>query len=210
MQFFQPETVQVLKNFVSQFQHCVGYERQVVNIIKEFAGGDDVGLVLNALLLKFENAFDTNFTTVLRGESRIIGVIHGMKVWIQLHSLVNWPRETYEPEDVIEVRVSDEKDGSPILTVGKTTAANWNHSTQRTLIAAALMVCWTNTQCKYCGQLIVNEGMCARCELRINAEKCHFCMSRCGRMEHKRLKRGRDEPKVHYHVVCKKRKRFMF
>ena len=209
MEFFQTESTRALTKFVEQFRYSPGYEQGIVSVILEFAGGDDVGLVLNAILLKYEERFNTDFTTVIRKQSRMISDIHGRRVLIQIRSSVPWNRPTWVPDDKIEVYTCDVKDDTldlPLFLVGSTIAAHWSHATQRALLKDSLLIHWRNNQCKYCGDLVINEGMCSQCSMRINTNKCIYCMSLCGRMEHKRLKRGRDEPKVYYHVMCKKRK----
>ena len=92
------------------------------------------------------------------------------------------------------------------LVVGLTTVGNFGPTFLRHAIGCVLTVQWVNERCKYCDSLVGTEGACEACLLLINTEKCHFCKSTCGRMLCKRLKRGRNEPKVHYHGACKKRK----
>jgi len=214
MNFFQPETDRALLNFVSKFKHSSAYEQRVVEIIREFAGGDDVGLVLGAILKKFEASFGNDFPPPpFRYDVEVHGRINGKDVLIKLRApgmmgvhqlLMQW-----DPEDIIEVLTSGPDDDKSLF-VTSTTYANWNELSRRKCLTAALLVHWRDNRCKYCDELIVDEGMCESCSMLINMEKCIICMSRCGCIEHKQLKRGRNEPKVHYHKACKKRKLDMF
>ena len=217
MEFFQIETTRALMNFVSQFQHSATYEAHIVTLIRHFAGGDDVGLVLDAILKKYETSFGNNFTTPFRSHCLTNGRINGVAVLIRLQCYATQyvpgaggAALQWQPEDNIVVKTTDGKRGTPWLEVATTTVANWNGQTRRRCLMEALLVHIRNNRCKYCDDLLINEGMCGFCSTRVGVNKCHFCMSKCGIMEHNRLKRGREEPKVYFHLSCKKRKLFMF
>ena len=209
MQFFQPESTQALTTFVRKFEHGPTYEEEVLNLIKQFAGGDDIGVVLTNLLLKYEGHFGPEMFPTFHDDHRIIGRIHGNRVQIWVDGAKPWHRD-YLPEDKITVRTNCLSFGEPIcyfrLVCAETTFGDFNRLFLRKAIIACLVAQYDNERCKYCDHLVIDDGPCNRCLEIINADKCTFCQSKCGCMEHKRLKRGRHQPTEHYHAGCKKRK----
>ena len=209
MQFFQPESTQALTTFVRQFEHGPTYEGEVVNLIKQFANCDDVGEVLNNLLLKYEAYFGPVMLPTFHDGTHICGCIHGNRVQIWVNGDKPWHRD-FLPADKITVRTNCLSFGGPScysrLVCGETTFGDFNRLFLRRAIIACLVVQYENERCKYCDHLVIDDGPCNECLETINADMCTFCQSGCGCMEHKRLKRGRDKPTEHYHAGCKKRK----
>jgi len=49
MNFFQPESMRAISTFVQQFRNEPTFNEHMMNMILEFAGGDDVGESLNCI-----------------------------------------------------------------------------------------------------------------------------------------------------------------
>ena len=210
MQFFTTETTLALSTFVRQFEHGASYEKNILSLIREFAGGDEVGLILRNIVAKCELEFGQDifnhgpYSTIVSE-----GRIHGR--WVQvIIKAVNGGL----PTDTVYVKTNNaarHQDYGRLL-VTKTTVANFTPLFLRNSLWKIMSIHWENLHCRYCDCLVTDENSCKDCRLTINAEekKCHFCQSACGGIECGKLKRGRNEPKVYYHVACKKRKMFHF
>ena len=205
MVFFQPESTQALSTFVRQFQHGPTYEKNILSLIEQFAGGDDVGEVINNLVLRYEGWFVPEMFPTFKDDSRIIGRIRGNRVQIWVKGEKPWHRD-YLPEDKILVQTSAVSCGWGRLKIAETTVRDFDRAFLRKAIIACLVAQYANMRCKYCDHLVIEDGPCSECLETIGADVCTFCHSACGCMEHKRLKRGRDKPTEHYHEGCKKRK----
>ena len=213
MQYFQEASTRAISTFVRQFRHGQTYEAGVVELIKQFAGGDDVGVTLNNILLKFEATFGQEiFTGTTSMSSYIKGHVQGHWIYVKVVTSVFMNTvcvaTNKNKHDVYKYAfdVKTGHDNSSSMVVAKTTIGNFNKAFFRRTLAQILRMHWQDERCKYCERLLSCEGPCEQCLERINEYKCHFCQSQCGIMKLGQLKRGRGEPKVHYHVVCKKRK----
>ena len=184
----------------------------MVQIIKDFAGGDDVGCALSANILLLEKSFGDVQTAAqmqtMKMRNHNAGFINGLFVNVRVTC---WARYQQQPDANTVMRVcTNTEEGWRRLTVLEVPFGKWDFNTRRKAFAEALFVHWVQEQCKYCARLVETEGCCDECVTKINEFKCHFCASTCGRMVFKKLKRGRGNPKEHFHAACKKRKLFHF
>ena len=216
MQFFQKETIRALDHFVHQFRLGPTYECGVVQIIKDFAGGDDVGEALQSCLRTLEQSFGAVPTAADWTDTKVYhhfcGLINGRPVTVNVQNNGNYGLPAEAGDEIVISTTLAQNMRLTRLRVCTTTFGELNFASRRTAFIKCLLVHWRDEHCKYCDDLIIEEGCCSDCENRINTYKCVLCHSRCGMMLNERLKRGRGQTlaeattNVFFHRACKRQR----
>jgi hypothetical protein len=205
--FFLEESTGALDEFVRKFINDTEAAPTFLRLIKEYAGNDKVGEVLNNILLKCEellgmDSFADGFADGHRSYgSAERGTIRGRP----FHC---WFYNNYETiaTGTILCRLATAHGAhggvENSITVATVTLDQWSFETRRGCIIKALLLCYKNNLCRYCDELMVET--CERCSLVIAAQPCELCNEDVGRMVHVKLTRG--QPKVWCHQGCKRRR----
>ena len=205
MQFFQETSARAVATFVHQHIDDTQVAPFLIQTIKEYAGYDDVGEILNHMLLGLEKEMgDRSFENKCTPSDWLFaGKMRGLTFYASVYPMFRPANTPRLDADWVSIMT---RTNSDVLEVCKTTVGEWNHDTRRQAIIKVLMTNWTNQRCKYCDiMLLPADELCCYCRTVLGDEECHFCQGVCGKMKFGRLKRGR-EPEVHYHEGCKQRK----
>ena len=208
MNFFREESKREIKDFVNK--HVGG--TNIDKMIREFAGCDEDGEVLNKIVLKIEghygeDHFENGYTAkTFPGH---LGTICGDSVHLWFYAHKDFHRQHYANGDPVFCRIAtavgknESVESSAIIF--ETIVADWNPKTRRRAIVKGIRILYKNRRCKCCDCLVVKGDKCEKCSLTINTHQCCFCKSRVGNMTHKPLKRG--GPYTHYHAGCFRRQK---
>jgi len=159
MQYFQDESMRAISTFVRQFRNeptfneNMLHQSKLIDMILQFAGGDDVGIALNRInhnrliLLTFEERCKPTFTPATFGTINLhVGEIHGREVAFFVHGVKqNGWHLPYAATDAVVVRTNySAEDGAASMRVCETTIAEWNADRQRGALMQTLMIHFRN------------------------------------------------------------------
>ena len=199
-----------IEAFVRRFIDDTEAAPTFVQIIKDFAGTEEIAKALNAILLRWEalygNAhFENGYTQTNRGgRDDNMGVINGNKFCMFFLGRRAPPGGHPMVECRMHAKWCPDGDFAWVAfkhhTVGTIAVDQWNFNTRRALIIKALLLQYNDQRCRFCDVLLPQAGVCSRCEVVINKKSCPLCKGRVGQL---RKKRGR----VYVHEACEKRQR---
>ena len=152
MNFFQPESMRAISTFVQQFRNEPTFNEHMMNMILQFAGGDDVGIALNhissyLILLEFEKWCIPSFSLATFGTRDVhVGRIHGRVVNFFVEGIKqNGWHLPYALTDTVQVRTNNSnQDQVATLRVCTISMAQWNLERQRQAIVDTLMIQFRN------------------------------------------------------------------
>jgi hypothetical protein len=212
MNFFLEESTSELEAFVRTFINDTQAAPTFLRLIKEYAGNDRVGVVLNNILLKCEEQLgmhsfaDGNALAFLDGRNRAqAGTIRGrsFRVWFHRVDPETWNNVT-TAAIVFLLAATHPENGNRTITIAKLAPDQWSFETRRSCFIKALLICYQNNLCRSCDMLMVEPGTCAGCSLVVAAQPCGICDEEVGRMVKFKLVRG--QPKVWCHQACIRRR----
>lgn len=204
MNFFLSESSDALEAFIRKFIDDTEAAPSFLKHIKEYAGCDETGEVLNNILLKLEDEFGP--VTPITDEPQhvvVAGVVNEncVRVWFHpenynmIHNSNVCARMTTWEGDWNDETHGLDRDSAIMCKIDNDA---WSFKTRRDALIMMILIQFQDVRCTYCDRLIVAHARCCEACSRVVRKNggCRLCKRKAGRLNedgvHESCERGKN------------------